>query len=221
LRALSLSRSETNLKIKQAVPDTYNIACSSSGLDYPLYLPSLVIENTAPNKGLDASAWKGNVTFYSYVLSLSLSFPPPLALFLLLSLLVCWFGFLMLLLFFLSSSRGEKLALSMDQLLLRGCTLRNTKWVVGFVIFTGTQTKVMLNYRSASFKRSNVDRIVDRALYVLFSLQALLCSFGAGLQYYWTVHSSLLSLFFFFVSRPVCTCTCLLLTSLSSSLSPE
>lgn len=30
-------------------------------------------------------------------------------------------------------------------------------------------------------------RIVDKALYVLFALQALLCSFGAVMNYFWMV----------------------------------
>lgn len=36
-------------------------------------------------------------------------------------------------------------AITINELLLRGCTLRNTKWVIGMVIFTGSDTKIMLN----------------------------------------------------------------------------
>ncbi|CAJ0758953.1 18317_t:CDS:2, partial [Entrophospora sp. SA101] len=35
--------------------------------------------------------------------------------------------------------------LSINDVLLRGCILRNTEWVIGLVIFTGTDTKIMLN----------------------------------------------------------------------------
>jgi len=36
-------------------------------------------------------------------------------------------------------------AITINELLLRGCSLRNTKWVIGVVVFTGEDTKIMLN----------------------------------------------------------------------------
>ena len=36
-------------------------------------------------------------------------------------------------------------AITINNLLLRGCTLRNTKWAIGIVVFTGDDTKIMLN----------------------------------------------------------------------------
>lgn len=36
-------------------------------------------------------------------------------------------------------------AITINELLLRGCTVRNTKWIIGLVIFTGGDTKIMLN----------------------------------------------------------------------------
>lgn len=41
---------------------------------------------------------------------------------------------------------------------LQGCVLRNTKWIIGFVVFTGVETKIMLNSKKAKMKRSNVDK---------------------------------------------------------------
>jgi len=35
--------------------------------------------------------------------------------------------------------------ITINELLLRGCALRNTKWVIGLVLFTGADTKIMLN----------------------------------------------------------------------------
>ena len=40
---------------------------------------------------------------------------------------------------------GDNIALTANQLLLKGANLKNTEWVVGFVIFTGDDTKLMMN----------------------------------------------------------------------------
>lgn len=37
------------------------------------------------------------------------------------------------------------LPLTADNLLLRGCTLRKTEWAVGVVVFTGQESKIMMN----------------------------------------------------------------------------
>lgn len=44
-------------------------------------------------------------------------------------------------------AKSKELALDPTQLLLRGAQLRNTSWVYGVVVFTGHETKLMLNSR--------------------------------------------------------------------------
>ncbi|KAA8897047.1 hypothetical protein TRICI_006809 [Trichomonascus ciferrii] len=48
--------------------------------------------------------------------------------------------------------------ISINNLLLRGCTLRNTKWVIGYAVYTGPETRVMLNSGSKPAKRSRIMR---------------------------------------------------------------
>lgn len=35
--------------------------------------------------------------------------------------------------------------LTQEQLLLKGTNLKNTKWVIGFVVYTGKETRIMMN----------------------------------------------------------------------------
>lgn len=39
--------------------------------------------------------------------------------------------------------------ITISEMLLRGCALRNTKWVIGLVVFTGADSKIMLNQGSS------------------------------------------------------------------------
>jgi len=79
----------------------------------------------------------------------------------------------------------EPISVGMNQFLLRGCTLRNTDWVIGIVVFTGTETKIALNNKEMPFKRSNVDVIVDRVLYFIFGAQQIMCLFGIIAHLLW------------------------------------
>ncbi|CEP15033.1 hypothetical protein [Parasitella parasitica] len=66
-------------------------------------------------------------------------------------------------------------------LLLRGAQLRNTSWVYGLVVFTGHETKLMLNSSKKPTKASNVTRITNRNISYLFAMlvtMSVLCSVG-------------------------------------------
>lgn len=47
-------------------------------------------------------------------------------------------------------------AITYNNILLRGCVLRNTEWVIGVVVFTGDETKIMLNSGRTPSKRSKI-----------------------------------------------------------------
>ncbi|WWD18543.1 hypothetical protein CI109_102996 [Kwoniella shandongensis] len=49
-------------------------------------------------------------------------------------------------------------AITINELLLRGCSLRNTKWVIGMVVFTGGDTKIMMNGGETPSKRSKIEK---------------------------------------------------------------
>ncbi|XP_073651578.1 phospholipid-transporting ATPase IB-like [Tursiops truncatus] len=73
-------------------------------------------------------------------------------------------------------------ALGPDQILLRGTQLRNTQWVFGIVVYTGHDTKLMQNSTKAPLKRSNVEKVTNVQILVLFGIllvMALVSSVGA------------------------------------------
>ncbi|KAK4649473.1 phospholipid transporting ATPase [Podospora bellae-mahoneyi] len=48
--------------------------------------------------------------------------------------------------------------ISIDNMLLRGCNLRNTEWALGIVVFTGHDTKIMMNAGITPSKRARIAR---------------------------------------------------------------
>ncbi|XP_059371910.1 probable phospholipid-transporting ATPase IA isoform X4 [Carassius carassius] len=74
-----------------------------------------------------------------------------------------------------------------DQILLRGAQLRNTQWVHGIVIYTGHDTKLMQNSTFPPLKLSNVERITNFQILMLFGCLlaiSLVCSIGQTIWKY-------------------------------------
>jgi len=63
-----------------------------------------------------------------------------------------------------------KLSLSISQVLLRGCVLRNTEWAVGVVVYTGHETKIMKNTKVTPIKRSGIERTTNIQIMYLFTI---------------------------------------------------
>jgi phospholipid-translocating ATPase len=86
-----------------------------------------------------------------------------------------------------SISSVEKLeAVTINEMLLRGCSVRNTKWVVGIVVFTGPDTKIMLNGGDTPSKRSKIEQETNFNVIMNFFVLAALClsaAIGNGFYY--------------------------------------
>lgn len=69
-------------------------------------------------------------------------------------------------------------------ILLRGCTLRDTEWLIGVVLYTGIDTKIILNSGPTPSKRSKVDKQTNPQILlnsvILFTLSGT-CAVVAGL----------------------------------------
>ncbi|KAL3061356.1 hypothetical protein OYC64_009522 [Pagothenia borchgrevinki] len=69
--------------------------------------------------------------------------------------------------------RDSKHPLDNENLLLRGCVLRNTEWCFGMVIFAGLQTKLMQNCGRTTFKRTSIDKLMNTLVLWIFAF--LIC----------------------------------------------
>jgi len=72
-------------------------------------------------------------------------------------------------------------AVDESNMLLRSARLSNTAWAVGLVVYTGHQSKVMLNAKPARFKQSNIDKTMNNMIVAILWVQivmAILAGFG-------------------------------------------
>jgi magnesium-transporting ATPase (P-type) len=131
---LRLPSSETNLKIKRAIPATKHM--KKEELDT---LSNATIECEKPNKHL--YKFEGRITI----------------------------------------DNQEAISLDIENLLLRGSSLRNTGHVFGIVIFTGHEAKLMQNMSASPHKISQVERKTNRFIFFILALLigfCLLCTIG-------------------------------------------
>lgn len=70
-----------------------------------------------------------------------------------------------------------------DQLLLRGSSVRNTKLCWAMVVYTGDDTKLVLNSKRPPFKRTLVERKTNRYIFAVFVL-LLAVSIGCAIGSY-------------------------------------
>ena len=66
-----------------------------------------------------------------------------------------------------------------NNLLLRGCTLRNTEWILGVVAFTGEETKIRLNSGITPSKRAQISKDLNWNVSYNFIVLFIMC-FAAG-----------------------------------------
>ncbi|CAJ2504225.1 Uu.00g116190.m01.CDS01 [Anthostomella pinea] len=65
--------------------------------------------------------------------------------------------------------------ITIDNLLLRGCNMRNTEWVLGVVIFTGHDTKIMMNAGATPSKRARIARELNFNVICNFGILVIMC----------------------------------------------
>ncbi|OMJ75568.1 hypothetical protein SteCoe_25265 [Stentor coeruleus] len=76
-------------------------------------------------------------------------------------------------------SHPKNISIDNSNVILRGSMIKNTKAVLAFVVYTGSETKYALNQKKPSFKHSCLEQRVNKYLYVVFGFMlamAVICT---------------------------------------------
>ena len=83
----------------------------------------------------------------------------------------------------------HNLLLNEKQFLLRGSKLKNTRWVLGVVVYSGLDTRIMRNAGTGKLKQSNIELRTNKYILGILMLQLICSSFGSIAYYvYGTGH---------------------------------
>ena len=79
----------------------------------------------------------------------------------------------------------HRIPLDAKQLLLKGAKLKNTKWVIGIVIYTGHNCKLMKNAKDPRSKFSSLESLMNSGLIIIFIMQFVFCCISIIMRGYY------------------------------------
>jgi phospholipid-transporting ATPase len=88
---------------------------------------------------------------------------------------------------------GKTVNLDNNNIILRGCVLRITKFIIGVAIYSGYDSKIMLNSNKSRQKKSRLEFKMGIIVAVIFITQMLLTFLSALLAAHWA--SSFINLY--------------------------
>ena len=91
---------------------------------------------------------------------------------------------------------------TINEFLLRGCSLRNTTWVIGLVVFTGADTKIMLNGGDTPSKRSKIEKETNFNVIMNFLVLLAMCITTGAVNGFFDAKSGTSASFFEVGSQP-------------------
>ena len=68
-------------------------------------------------------------------------------------------------------NKNNYIILNKKQLLLRGCFLRQTEYIIGVAIYIGQHTKSMMNSPDLKAKHSSVEKIMNGLIFLILIIQ--------------------------------------------------
>ncbi|XP_027200539.2 phospholipid-transporting ATPase VB-like [Dermatophagoides pteronyssinus] len=82
-------------------------------------------------------------------------------------------------------SPKKRIAINKDNILLRDCTLKNTGFAEGLVIYAGHESKAMLNNKGPRHKRSRLEKMMNRDIIMCVVILIIMCVIGFMGRYFW------------------------------------
>ena len=83
-----------------------------------------------------------------------------------------------------SENENNYISIDIDSFLLRGCSLCQTDFIYGLVVYVGHDTKIMKNSPKARTKISSIEGIMNKQIIFIFIFQAILGLIGACFSLY-------------------------------------
>ena len=80
---------------------------------------------------------------------------------------------------------GEQISLSEKNIVLRGCQLRNTEYLVGVITFVGNYTKIMQNSVKTKPKKSDLEQKLGIQIIQVFCVLLVFCFFASLINVIW------------------------------------
>ena len=74
--------------------------------------------------------------------------------------------------------------------MLRGAVLKNTEEIVGVAVYTGNDSKIMMNAEDPRYKQSNIDLITNRLILAIIGLQLIMSLVVFVLSWIWHSNNS-------------------------------
>ena len=80
---------------------------------------------------------------------------------------------------------GTHFPINVNQLLLKEAHLRNTDWIIGIVVYSGHETKVLMNSKKGKYKISSVETFINRTVVRVVLVQLAICLLLAMIGTIW------------------------------------
>jgi len=82
--------------------------------------------------------------------------------------------------------KDKAISCDIRNLLLRGCFLKNTSYIIGVCCYVGNETKILKNMKKPERKISKIVKIMNTLFFSVFALQVVIIVVFSALSVSWT-----------------------------------
>lgn len=68
---------------------------------------------------------------------------------------------------------------------MRGSSLRNTDWIIGTVVYTGHDTRIMRNSVNSKVKFSKLETMITKSILIIFLIECVMCTVAGIIATVW------------------------------------